>query len=261
MNEVIDVAPAPVREVSTTQAGALAPTTPSQLLALAAQNGASIEQMERMMALAERLEAQAVQREARDAQKAYVAAMAEFKKNPPQIFKDKHVYFRNSKGGETSYDHATLGEVCDKVIAGLAAHGFSHRWDPEFLEGRRQRITCVITHKLGHSEATSLEGPPDESGGKNTLQAEQSTRTYLERHSLLMACGLATKDMPDDDGAGADQVDIGDLLAQLFEIRSDEAALAFWQANRESLKHNQDAYDRFKNSVAMHRRTLAGAKP
>lgn len=139
--------------------------------------------------------------EANEARKAFVDAMSEFKKNPPSILKDKHVAFSTAKG-MTSYDHATIGNVCDQIIKAAAEYGFSHRWIPSKGENGALVITCEVTHRMGHSQSTPIEGPRDDSGTKNVLQANQSTRTYLQRHSLLMAFGFATKDQPDDDGMG-----------------------------------------------------------
>jgi ERF superfamily. len=140
--------------------------------------------------------------EANEARKAFVDDMAKFKKNPPEILKDKHVSFVTSKG-TTEYDHATIGNVCDQIIKAAAEYGFSHRWIPSKGEAGELVITCEVTHRLGHIQLTPLEGPRDDSGGKNALQGGQSTRTYLQRHSLLMAFGFATKDQPDDDGRSA----------------------------------------------------------
>jgi hypothetical protein len=137
--------------------------------------------------------------EANEARKAYVAAMAEFKMNPPEIFKDKRVAYKTDKG-TTSYEHATIGNVVENIVGGLALHGFSHRWILGREDGGIVTVTCVITHKLGHSEDTKLSAGLDSSGGKNNIQSQASTITYLERYSLLAACGLATKEMGDDDG-------------------------------------------------------------
>lgn len=160
------------------------------------QAGGNLDQLDRMMDLQDRWEAN-------EARKAFVSDMAAFKKNPPEILKDKHVSFTTQKG-TTAYDHATIGNVCDQIIKAAADHGFSHRWVPSRGEHGELIITCEVTHRLGHVELTTLEGPRDDSGTKNVLQANQSTRTYLQRHSLLMAFGFATKDQPDDDGAGAE---------------------------------------------------------
>lgn len=190
MNEIIEMEPQGPRAV------AVANTTPSDLLRMAVEQGADMDRLERLMALQERYESN-------EARKAYVQAMAEFKRNPPEIHKDKQVSFKTDKG-TTSYKHATIGNVVEKIVGGLAEHGFSHRWIPRRGEGGMISITCVITHKLGHSEETTLEAGLDQSGGKNNIQAMISTKTYLERHSLLAATGLATTDTPDDDGHGAE---------------------------------------------------------
>lgn len=151
------------------------------------------EKIEKMLALQEMWDA--VQ-----AKKAYTQAMAEFKLNPPTILKDKKVGFTSQRtGGTTSYNHATLGNVTNKVNTALAKHGFSSGWKTEQKEGQ-VTVTCTITHKMGHSESTSLFAGADTSGQKNSIQAVGSTITYLQRYTLLTLTGLATHDQ-DDDGA------------------------------------------------------------
>jgi hypothetical protein len=143
--------------------------------------------------------------EANEARKAYVADMAAFKLDPPEIFKTKAVAIkgRDNKEGP-AYSHATLGDVCEKIVEGLAKHGFSHRWDTKQPDGGQIFVTCTLTHRLGHSESTTLNSSRDDTGQKNNIQAMASTVSYLQRYTLLGASGLATKDMPpDDDGAGS----------------------------------------------------------
>ena len=164
--------------------------------------------------------------EANEARKAFVDAMAAFKKNPPEILKDKHVEFATSKG-TTAYDHATIGNVCDQIIKAAAEYGFSHRWIPSKGSSGELVITCEVTHRLGHSQLTALEGPKDDSGTKNVLQANQSTRTYLQRHSLLLAFGFATKDQKDDDGRGAERPAVEVPPELLAAAR--EASLKGWK--------------------------------
>lgn len=137
------------------------------------------------------------QMDANEAKKAFVSDMAEFKRMNLSINKDHHVEFRTDKG-ITAYDHATIGNVVGVIVPALAQFGFSHRWIIERGEGGLIRVRCVITHRLGHSEETVLEAGLDQTGGKNNIQAMISTKTYLERHSLLAATGLATSDTPDD---------------------------------------------------------------
>ena len=134
--------------------------------------------------------------EAEEARKAYVAAMARFKADPPTIIKDKHVSFTTTKG-VTEYDHATLGAVCAAIVDGLAKQGISHSWDTTQSEAH-VKVTCVLTHEFGHSERVSLHSAYDDSGGKNAIQALGSAITYLQRYTLFAATGLAA--MEDDDG-------------------------------------------------------------
>ena len=158
--------------------------------------------------------------DATEARKAYVAAMAEFKANAPEILKRKLVEFDTAKG-TTSYKHAELADVTSAVTQPLAQAGFTHAWATRQLDGGLIEVTCTLTHRLGHSESTTLKGSPDQSGGKNNIQAIASTVTYLERYTLLMATGLATRGM-DDDGVAAGQPPMpakdADWIAKCDEI-------------------------------------------
>ena len=48
-------------------------------------------------------------------------------------------------------------------------------------------MTCVVSHRLGHSEENTLTAGRDESGNKNNIQAVGSTITYLQRYTLKAA--------------------------------------------------------------------------
>jgi hypothetical protein len=170
--------------------------TPMQMLQIAVQQGADLDKLEKLMGLQERWEAN-------EAKKAFVAAMAAFKADPPSILKSKQVNIP----GAAKFAHATLASVCDGVCAALSKHGLSHTWETSQQDGSIT-VTCVITHERGHSERTSLTARPDDSGRKNSIQQIASTVTYLERYTLMAATGLAAKDM-DDDGRSAGRRDEG----------------------------------------------------
>lgn len=139
--------------------------------------------------------------EANEARKAYVADMALFKSEPMKIIKNKHVSFRTA-AGKTEYDHAELSDVTNEIVPRLAKHGFSHSWSVA-QSASGITVICTITHRLGHSESVEMTAPADSSGGKNTIQSIGSTKTYLERYTLLAATGLSTEGQ-DDDGRGAE---------------------------------------------------------
>lgn len=166
--------------------------SPAEIITTALASGADPDMLEKMLTMQERWEAN-------EARKAYHAAMAEFKKNPPEIDKDKKVEFDTSKG-KTSYNHASLYNVTDKITKALSDHGFSVSWFPQ--QNGIISVTCRITHCMGHSEEATLSAPSDTSGTKNPIQAIASTISYLERYTVLALTGLATKEM-DDDGKSA----------------------------------------------------------
>ena len=190
-------------------------TSPMQAILSAIDKGADLDKLEKAMMLQERWEVS-------QAKRAYVEAMAAFKANPPKIEKLKKVSFSTSKGA-TSYSHATLADVTEKINASLSSHSLHAAWSTS-QDAKQITVTCTITHIQGHSESTSLTAPVDESGSKNAIQAIGSTVTYLCRYTLLALTGLATYDIADDDGNSSgvklitqDQAtEITDLLNEIY---------------------------------------------
>lgn len=164
--------------------------TPAHLLQMAVSQGANLDQLDKLMQLQEHWEAN-------EARKAFVAAMAAFKSEPLRVIKSKQV----SIPGGAKFSHATLADVVDAAVAGMGAHGLSHRWITS-QSANEITVTCVVTHALGHSESTSLTCKPDDSGKKNAIQQVASAITYLERYTLQAALGIAASDMQEDDGRG-----------------------------------------------------------
>lgn len=199
--------------------------TPVELLRIAVNQNASIDQLTKLMDLHERWER-------REAKKAYDAAMKSFKSDSPRISKNSRVNFTTNKG-TTDYRHATLDHVCDQVIGALSRVGVSHRWKVA-QNGEWITVTCILTHEAGHSEETSLQGCPDQTGNKNSIQAVGSTVTYLQRYTLLAATGLATSDS-DDDGRGAPTIDAG-----LSEERTNQLGRAI--ANARTIDELKSSY-------------------
>lgn len=188
---------------------AMAPPDPApggssaaDLIRHAIDRNASVDQLERLMGLQERWEAN-------EARKAFVVAMAACKAElPPTISKDHLVDFpaKQEDGGKgrVTYRHTTLANLVGEVLPIMARHGLSHGYETEQDEKSSGRIsvTCRIQHVMGHSETVRLSAYPDESGRKNKIQAIGSTVTYLQRYTLMAALGLASGDEDDDAGAG-----------------------------------------------------------
>lgn len=239
-------APAPLPE------GALSVHSPAGMFLAAQAQGISPEQIEKMLDLQERWER-------REAEKAFNDAMAAFKGEAVEIVKRKLVDYA-SKGGRTSYKHAELADVVEAVAPALSKHGFSWNWKTEQANGFI-KVTCVLKHRLGHTDSATLSAPYDDSGGKNAIQAIISAKTYLERHTLKAVCGVSEKG-EDDDGKGAhrslldtwvDMVNGTDDPAALAKISKDGAA-AFDKAK------DVQGYRAFAAEVSRRRRELQGAR-
>lgn len=149
-----------------------------------------IAKLESLLAVKERWEKE-------EARKAFVVALSDFKADPPQVMKEKSVDF-----GNTHYKHAVLGSASAIIGASLSKHGLAHRWSYNQDKPGVLKVTCTLTHALGHSESVSLEGPHDSSGSKNGIQSIGSASSYLERYTLFAVSGIAAQDQ-DDDGLDA----------------------------------------------------------
>ena len=141
--------------------------------------------------------------EATQARKAFNAAIAAFKADPPEILKSVTVDFTSKRTGErTSYKHEDLAELLAAVDPVLAEHGLGSLQGG--CDNGQVTVTCVIGHADGYSEAdNTLSAAPDTSGSKNHVQAIASAVSYLQRYTLKAALGLAAA--RDDDGRASRQ--------------------------------------------------------
>lgn len=177
--------------------------TPMDMVGRAVASGASIEVVEKLMALHERWEAT-------QARKAFDEAMSAAKAEIPVIFKSREVDFTSTKG-RTHYRYEDLAEVAKTVNPILGRHGLSYRFRTTSPANEPVTVTCIVSHRLGYSEENTLSAGRDESGNKNSIQAIGSTLTYLQRMTLKAALGLAASD--DDDGRKSGDTDDGTLIS------------------------------------------------
>lgn len=165
---------------------------PASMIEVALTQGADLEKLEKLLELQERWERN-------EAKKAYVRAMAEFKKDPPFINKDK----TNKQFGSK---YSSIDTTVNTTVPYLSKHGLSHNWQFSVGENGWPIVTCVLTHEYGHSESVTMTAPPDTSGGgsKNPIQQIKSTQTYLKIATFEAVTGLVSSEAnQDDDGNGA----------------------------------------------------------
>lgn len=189
------------------------PATPMELLSRALERGADLTVLEKLMDLQER-------HEKNQARKAFDAAVAEAKAKIKPVVK-------NRTGNNSKY--ADLSAYAKEVDPILAAHGLSYRYGSR-QEGATIYITCILSHRDGHCEETTLSGAPDATGSKNAIQAIGSTVEYLKRYTLTLALGLSAAEA-DDDGraAGGDEPiseeQLAALQAKIDAAKTDAAKL------------------------------------
>lgn len=184
--------------------------TPLQIVHTALQSG-NVEMYREAIALMKEMDGYAARKE-------FDAAIAAAKSEIPPIQ-------RNATGhNDKRYaDFAAIARVVDPI---LGKHGLSYRF--RTTQNERISVTCVLSHKAGHFEETTLTGPADTSGNKNAIQAIGSTLTYLQRYSLVQMLGLAAAN--DDDGNSAGGFISPDQLEQLValadEVEADKEAFS-----------------------------------
>lgn len=163
-------------------------------LLMAAQGGMAIDMIERFMSLAER-------NEAREAEKSYNAAYAEYKKNIPTVKPDEKGKIKTKSGFVIEWDYVSLGKLSAEIAKAMAPFGLSFDWDTE-QAGQTITVSCFVRHGLGHFRKVSLSCGPDTSGDKSAIHAIKSTITYLKKATLEMASGVSMSEH-DDDGVAS----------------------------------------------------------
>lgn len=234
---------------------ALTTPTPADLLQTAIERDLDIEKLQALVVLQN-------QWEARQAKKAFDQAFAAFKDEAVQVVKNTVV----SDGPLKGKSYVNLSGVVAAVTPALSRHGLVASWkltkDTPPGEGGPgwMEVTCTLRHVAGHEEAVFMGGAPDVGPGRNALQARASTKSYLERYTLLAITGMAASDSDDDgNGAGAALLDVwvgmvkaADTTEKVVKIGKDGAA-AFTKAK------DVDGYRQFAAEVARRKNELKEA--
>ena len=194
-------------KIEAPETGVVTAITPMDMLQIAIDKGADLDQLTKLMDLQERWEAA-------EAKKAFVVAMTKFRAECPTIQKTRETH---------QGKYAGLAETLDTIKGLLSECGLSHTWNTkQNTEG--MMVTCCVTHVLGHQECTSMTGPPETSGSKNALQALGSTCSYLSRYTLFSILGIASTDQDTDGNVPPDLISAdekAELVALIKETKAD----------------------------------------
>lgn len=156
---------------------------------IAMDPSSDLDKLERMLAMKERIDGQ-------NAMRQFADALSTARADIPPILKDAKVDFTNREGKRTNYQHETLAGIAKVIDPILSKNGLSYRFRTDQGQGG-VKVTCIIQHRAGHFEETTLMGGADQSGNKNGFQAIGSAVTYLQRYTLKAALGLSAE--VDDD--------------------------------------------------------------
>lgn len=211
--------------------------SPMAIVNLALDKNFDLARIESLMAIAERFQA-------KQAERAFHEALAAFKKSPPKVIMDKV-----NKQYQSMY--TSLGGLVNPVNAALGEHGLEAAWTIDQSKAGIIKVTCILTHAMGHKREVSMESPPDKAGAKNPIQEIKSAITYLKASTFEAVTGVASQLAsvnPDDDGNGAG----GAITAA--QVKFIETLIADTKANKQAL------LDYFKTDSIENIRTAQYAK-
>lgn len=201
-------------------------TGADDLIRTAIERGADVETMERLLAMRRELKAEA-------ARKAYFDALAAFQSACPVIQRRKGI---PDSVGEIKYRYAPLEHIVEQVGPLLRDHRLSYRFETEVGEGGAL-VSCIVTHRDGHSERSSVTVPGVSVPKANAAQNSGAGITYGKRQSFCNALGIMTAD-DDTDGRGPGVDDRpgdtitreqeADLECLITEVGADRSKVLAW---------------------------------
>lgn len=102
---------------------------------------------------------------------------------------------RSKKGHNGKY--APIEKINEEIKPVLEKYGFAVSFS---IEQNENRVTakCILRHKGGHKEETSVTVFNDQSGSKNPAQAVGSAITYAKRYALCAMLNISLEDVDDD---------------------------------------------------------------
>lgn len=131
----------------------------------------------------------------------------------PVVAKTSDINVTTKSGSKFIVKYASLDEIVEVVRPIMSKYGFSVNFRHEQSSATVLKVSCVLRHKNGHSEANDIILPLDTSGSKNAVQAVGSTITYGKRYTLCSALNIATGDDKDGFTVSADNANAKQSLS------------------------------------------------
>lgn len=191
-------------------------TAIDQLLELAVREKVSVDVLERLEAMHERMME-------RNARAAFFEALNAFQEECPVIEKSAEANIKTNSGGSYGYTYAPLETITETIRPVLKRHGLSYSWSteasdrPDFLH-----VVCILRHVEGHEERAVFPVPTHTDAAMSGAQKQGAALTYGKRQSLTSVLGLTTSD--DVDGAGRAQPISEDEYRKLDQMIKESGA-------------------------------------
>ena len=160
---------------------------PESILRFAIEHGASVETIERIMAVRRELKAEQAKAE-------FDMAMASFQSKCPVIIKSK-------AGAKNYYRYAPLDDIVQQVRGLIKEHGFSYKITTDIDTGWVKAV-CTVTHAAGHSETSEFKVPIDsKENAMSDPQRYAGAMTFAKRYAVCNSFGILTADEDTDAAA------------------------------------------------------------
>jgi len=190
--------------------------TPMQLMQAMIERGVDADQLDKMLTLQERWQAN-------EARIAFSRALADFQASCPTIEKTRKA---------DRYVYAPLDTVIKTIRPHLERCGLAVRFSTYMTGDTVITAVCTVTHRDGHSEVSEFAACIDDAMKVNDTQKVGSANSYAKRYALMNALNLVASD-EDDDGYRASVETISKEVAatlrdELAVVDADEGKFCTW---------------------------------
>lgn len=188
---------------------------PFEILRMAVQSGTrSVEELERLIGLAERMSA-------KRAEIQFNEALASFRSQCPPIIRrsENEQFMVTRKGVKRPSKYASLQDIDSTIRGPMSDDGLVYCWDDAVISDNEKMMTmaCVLSHVGGHSRRASFTLPVESRAGASPQQKYGTVHAYLQRYTLIQVAGLTSCDDDDDGQSGAPAAKITPEQAQQIE--------------------------------------------
>jgi len=181
--------------------------SPANIMRIALTHGQDLDKVEKMLELQ-------IRWEENEAKKAYFYAVAEFKKDPPILKRDKF-----NKQFQSWY--VSLGNLLTTVAPPLGAVGLSVSFPTPEQTDKNMTASCKLSHRLGHSEEVSMSAPilagaigkVSGQSSRNAIQDIKTTFTYLRSATCEAVLGLSGTEASENDNDGNTSSESDDFIS------------------------------------------------